>query len=73
MVESLPAMQQTLLQSYRKSLDEQKSCVKHNQTICNMIVKDIENLFDNTSTVNTVSSFSSMFVFLFLLSTPEEF
>lgn len=54
-VDNLPEIQQTLLQSYRKGLDKQMSCVKHNQTVCDMIIKDIEDVFDNTSSVFTVS------------------
>ena len=46
-IDSLPHSQQKALQRYRKKLDHVIECIEQNEKVINLIVKDVEQLFEN--------------------------
>ena len=45
---SMSKEHQNLLESYKNHLDDQKACIEHNAEIIKLILKDVENMFENT-------------------------
>ncbi|MCL4122487.1 UNVERIFIED_CONTAM: hypothetical protein GTU68_032688 [Idotea baltica] len=46
-VKSLPPTHQSLLDSYTRHLDQQKTCILQNTEIIKLIIRDVENMFEN--------------------------
>ncbi|KAG7173744.1 carnosine N-methyltransferase-like [Homarus americanus] len=46
-IKSLPPHHQSLLESYKNHLGQQSICIEHNAEIINLIIKDVENMFEN--------------------------
>ncbi|KAK7071023.1 hypothetical protein SK128_013631 [Halocaridina rubra] len=46
-LKSLPSHHREMLDSYRKHLDQQRTCIAHNAEILKLIIKDVENIFEN--------------------------
>uniref|UniRef100_A0A1B6K738 Uncharacterized protein n=1 Tax=Homalodisca liturata TaxID=320908 RepID=A0A1B6K738_9HEMI len=49
LLESLPERQQYLLKTYKESLQEVEKCVQHNQSLIDLIVKDVFFMFENAN------------------------
>lgn len=46
-LKTLPPKHQELLQTYRGRLEEFRKCVKENQELLNLIVKNVSSMFEN--------------------------
>ena len=46
-IKSMPKNHQTHLKVYKKHLDDQRVCIEHNAEIINLIIEDVENMFEN--------------------------
>ncbi|ROT67924.1 carnosine N-methyltransferase [Penaeus vannamei] len=46
-LKELPPRHQSLLESYKRHLEEQRTCIEHNAEIIKLIIKDVECMFEN--------------------------
>lgn len=46
-IKTLPAHHQLLLRSYQCHLEEQRTCIEHNAEIINLILRDVDSMFEN--------------------------
>ncbi|KAK8727405.1 hypothetical protein OTU49_009542, partial [Cherax quadricarinatus] len=46
-IKTLPPHHQSFLESYKSHLDKQRVCIEHNAEIIKLIIKDVENMFEN--------------------------
>lgn len=46
-IKSLQPHHQSLLESYKRHLEQQRICIEHNAEIIKSIIKDVENMFEN--------------------------
>lgn len=59
-VKSLPPLHQSLLDAYLRHLEEQKPCITHNYEIIKLIIRDVENMFENVQHTEVIYHYFSL-------------